>query len=268
MKLSAVILTKNEQDNIERCLKSLDFCDEVLIIDDNSTDNTIKIIEEFKKRQRKKNINIFKRKLNEDFSAQKNFAFKMVKGDWVLFLDADEEISKELREEIKKIFFNELTTLPEIAGFYIKRRDFWWGRELKFGEVLKVRNKGIIRLVKKNSGFWKGKVHEEFIFLSQKFKIKKLKNFINHYPHQTIKKFLEEINFYSTLRAKELFENNKKTNIFEIIFYPLTKFILNYFIYLGFLDGIGGFTYSFLMSFHSFLVRAKLYQYQISEKKK
>lgn len=249
MLISAIVITKNEQnDSLKRCLKSLDFVDEIiLIVDNDKVQNLYKI----------SNLKIMKNSLNDDFASQRNFAMKEAKGDWLLFLDDDEELSQELKKEIiEKLNNNNNKT---IASYYIKRRDFFWGGEVKFGELKKTRTKGIIRLVKKNSGLWKGKVHEEFFLKNKKLKTSSFKNFINHFPHQTLKEFIADINYYSRLRALELYEKGVRTNLFQIIFYPFFKFVLTYFIYLGFLDGAAGFVYSFMMSFHSFLVRAKLY---------
>jgi hypothetical protein len=172
----------------------------------------------------------------------------------VIFLDADEEVSQELKLEIINTLKN-----PEFSAYYLKRRDFFWERELRFGEIKKVREKGILRLFKKNAGKWQGQVHETFQTNLPKGKSN---NYLNHYPHPTIKSFLEKINYYSGLRAQELDNSGKKTNILEIICLPLGKFLLNYFIYLGFLDGPAGFVYAFMMSFHSFLVRGKLFELQ------
>jgi glycosyltransferase involved in cell wall biosynthesis len=246
MKLSAVVLARNEEKNIERCLKSLRFCDEIVIVDDNSADSTEKIAKEYKTK-------IYKRSLDSDFSAQRNFGMEKATGDWILFVDADEEVTVELAEEIKKNLEGDLYN-----GFLIKRRDFWWGQELKYGETMKVRSKGLVRLVKKSEGKWLGTVHEVLDIVGLPGM---LKNYLNHYPHPTIKDFLEEVNYYSTLRAKELLNKKVSTNAFQIIMFPLGKFILTYFFKLGFLDGPAGFAYAFFMSFHSFLVRAKLYQY-------
>ena len=122
-----------------------------------------------------------------------------------------------------------------------------------YGETGNIR---LTRLVKKGSGKWIGKVHEIW---TTKSKIGKLKNPLFHYPHQTIDKFLEEINFYTDLRSEELYE--KKTHVYwwTITFYPKAKFILNYFLKRGFLDGLPGLVFAILMSFHSFLVRGKLW---------
>lgn len=255
-KISAVVLTKNEKNNIKSCLKSLDFVDEVIVIDDFSSDETLKIIEEIKKSQRI-NIKIVQKKLNNDFARQRNFGLKNISGDWALFVDSDEEVSLKLRNELNELKNKKID--ETISAFYIKRRDFFWGREVRYGEVRKIRQTGLIRLVKKNSGYWIGKVHEEFKIKNGK--TGRLKSFLNHYPHPTLKDFLTKVNFYSTLRAKELYRQGKKPSLFQLIFYPFFKFILTYLFYLGFLDGAVGFVYSFVMSFHSFLVRAKLFQY-------
>ncbi len=250
--LTVVILTKNNQDQyFYNCLGSVQFTDEIILVNDGKA--TKSFLYNFSENTK---IKIFERALNGDFASQRNFGLNKAKGDWILFVDSDEQITDELKEEI--INTVELKN-NEIAAYYIKRRDLFWSREVRFGEIAKARNKGFIRLVRKGIGQWKGKVHEEFKIKNNSFKTSTLKNFINHYPHQSLKEFIEEINFYSTIRANELYLKNKKTNVFEIIFYPFFKFIQTYFIYLGFLDGAVGFVYSFMMSFHSFLVRAKLY---------
>lgn len=256
MKITAIILTKNEEKNIERAIKSVMFCDEVIIVDDLSTDKTIENAQITNhKYQIKSKFQILKHELKGGFAAQRNWAIGKANNDWILFLDADETISPELKGEIES---SAVSHQSSVCAYYIKRCDYWWGRELKFGETLKARNKGIIRLVKKVSGEWKGAVHEEFVTSSS---VGKLEGFLNHYPHQTLKEFIHDINRYSTLRAQELQKQGKKGNILPVLLYPPAKFILTYFIYLGFLDGAAGFAYAFLMSFHSFLVRAKLFQY-------
>ena len=246
MNCSVVILTSNEEKNIERCLKSISFCKDILVIDDFSKDKTVDIVEKY-------GAKVYKRHLNNDFSSQKNYGIEKAKNKWILFLDADEQLNNELIKEIL-----DLNVENNINGYFLKRHDFFWDKELKHGEVKKARNKGIIRLVKKGTGKWKGSVHEELVVQGN---VLSLNGYINHYPHQTIKEFLKSVNFYSTLRARELYNQKKKTNIFEIIFFPFFKFILTYIMYFGFLDGASGFVYSFFMSFHSFLVRVKLYQY-------
>ncbi|OGK11643.1 hypothetical protein A2768_00930 [Candidatus Roizmanbacteria bacterium RIFCSPHIGHO2_01_FULL_37_16] len=253
MKITSVILTKNEEKNIIRSIKSIQFSDEIIIIDDFSTDRTVEMAEKF-------GAKIYKRKSAGDFAGQRNFAMEKAKNEWVLFIDADETISEQLKSEIELKIKNEKLK-NKIEGFYLRRRDFFWNKEMKYGETAKIRNQGLIRLVRKGSGKWIGKVHEEFKLKKSVLYTERLKNFIDHYPHPTVKEFLQTVNYYSTLRAEELQAKGKKAGILAIIFYPFGKFFLTYVLKLGFLDGAAGFAYAFFMSFHSFLVRAKLYQF-------
>lgn len=250
MKLSAIVLTHNEEKNIQRCLSSLSFCDEIIIIDDHSTDKTKELCD-------KVNAKVYPFHVSEDFAKARMYGMSQAKGEWVLYLDADEEVSKKLKDEIKILIQQD----SEYQGLYLRRADIFWNTQVKHGEVATAYQRGLLRLMKKDSGTWKGKIHERFISTG---KVKTLQHLLLHYPHQTIAEFLQHINQYSTIRAKELQSQNHKSTVFELFFYPLGKFIYTYFLKAGFLDGPAGFVYSFLMAFHSFLVRAKLYQY-ISE---
>jgi len=249
--ISVIILTKNEEKNIERAMKSVQFCDEIIIVDDGSTDKTLEICQNSKVKTQ-----IFKRLVKGNFAEQRNRAMTKASNKWILFLDADEEITPELQKEIMKHIQTE-----EKGTYLIKRRDFFWGKELKYGETEKVRNKGLIRLIKKGDGLWKGAVHEEFVS-NLSLQPGEMEGFINHFPHQTLKEFIEEVNIYSDVRARELFSKGFHATIFQILFFPFVKFNYNYFVKRGFLDGAPGFVYAFLMSFHSFLVRTKLFQMQ------
>ena len=243
--LSGVVLTKNEEKNIVDCLEALAFCDEVIIIDDYSTDRT----EELIKRLDDKRIKIFKRELNNDFSAQRRFGIEKTENDWILFVDADERISSELATEIRE----NVTPNTKYAGYLIPRTDFLWGKALKHGETGDIK---LLRLFDRKKGSLTGKVHEKW---ETKSEVGTLVNPIFHYPHPSISEFLREINFYTDLRAQELYEKGKKANIASIIIYPKGKFIVNYFLKLGFFDGIEGLVHALLMSFHSFMVRGKLW---------
>jgi|SRR3989344_2180672 len=242
--ISAVVLTKNEEKNIVDCLESILFCDEIIVIDDNSTDRTTELIERFDKE-----IKIFKRSLAGNFSLQRQFGVEKATNDWILFLDADERITPELAIEIKE----NLPTDKNIGGFLIPRVDFMWGKMLRYGET---GNTKLLRLFNKNKGELRGRVHETWV---TKESVGVMINSIYHYPHPTISQFLKEINFYTDLRAKELFEQRARANFLSIILYAKGKFIINYFLKRGFLDGTAGFIHAILMSLHSFLVRGKLW---------
>ena len=116
----------------------------------------------------------------------------------------------------------------------------------------------LLRLARKDKGIWEGKVHEEWRVNGP---VGKLRNPIIHYPHQALSEFLREINYYTDLRAKELHMQGKDTHWSSIILYPVGKFLLNYLIKRGFVDGMPGLIVAIVMSFHSFLVRAKAWLY-------
>lgn len=245
MTISVVVLTKNEEENIEACLKALKWVDEIIVIDDESTDNTVKIAKE-------NGAKVFFHPLNQDFAAQRNFGLEKAKGEWILFVDADERVSSALAAEISKIP-PAGGQISNPNGFYLKRKDSLFGRWLNHGETGSIK---LLRLAKKDDGEWVRPVHEIW---QVKGETGELNEPLLHYPHQNISEFLEEINFYSTIRARELYNQERKTSLLEILAYPLAKFFQNYFLKLGVLDGMPGFLVALLMSFHSFLVRSKLY---------
>lgn len=240
--ISAIILAKNEEDNIEDCIKSVSWCNEVIVIDDKSTDKT-------EAKAKKLKTKVISHPLENDFSKQRNFAIEQAKSDWILFIDADERVPKELAQEIKKILENP----KDITGFYVKRHDYMWGKFLKYGETGDLY---LLRLAKRNSGKWIGKVHESWNAVG---KVGELRFPLLHFPHATVGEFLFEINFYSTLRAQELKAKKVKTTWWQIVVYPKAKFIQNYVLRFGFLDGTQGLILAIMMSMHSFLVRGKLW---------
>lgn len=242
--LSVVILTHNDEKNILDCLESVKNAGEIVIVDDDSKDRTLEVIKSLKYGD----VKIYERRLDNDFSAQRNFGLSKVKNEWVLFLDADERITGDLWSEI-----NLKTNSSQASGFYIKRVDYMWGKKLQYGETGNIK---LLRLAKKDNGEWKGRVHEVWDI---KGKVEGLENALNHYPHQNLSEFLSEISFYSTLRAQELKDKGIKVGVLQIIFYSKAKFFVNYFVKLGFLDGTPGLIVSIIMSFHSFLTRSKLW---------
>jgi len=244
--LSGVILAKNVENTIADSVVNLSFCDEILVVDDDSKDNTAL-------NAAKAGASVLTHSLNGHFDQQRNYALSKAEGDWILFVDSDEEVPLNLQEEIKRAIDN---GNESVGAYYLKRRDIWWGRELKYGEVFDVAHNGLIRLMKKNKGEWSGTVHETF---KTKSKTKTLDNFLIHRPHPTLTDFLSVINKYSTIKADELYASKIQKSIILLVLIPPLKFISTYIFKLGFLEGAAGFAYSFLMSFHSFLVRAKLY---------
>lgn len=241
--ISAVILTKNEAKNIRECIESLRFCDEVIVLDDESNDSTRELVKRL-------GAKVYIRKIEGDFAAQRNYGLGKASGEWVLFIDADERVPKMLASEIIQV-----TNDPTIhfTGFYLKRDDFLWGNRLTHGEIGVVK---LLRLAKKGAGKWRRRVHEVWDIAGPTYV---LKNPLLHYPHQTIREFLKDINFMSTIDSQVKYEEGMKPSLTQIIFWPKGKFIYNFMFRLGFLDGMQGFIVTLMMSFHSFLSWSKLW---------
>lgn len=242
--LSIVILTRNEQENVEECINSLGGLaveHEILVVDDDSTDDTEAIATRL-------GVRVIKHALNEDFSAQRNWALTHAKGEWVFFLDADERCTKPLIGEINQF----LSDPDNNIGVYLKRHDYFCGRLLRFGEIGHIR---LMRLAQKDYGLWEGKVDEVWKGRGETICFN---NPLLHYSHPDLSQFLENINTRSTLNARQLYDSGIHNQWFDWV-KPEAKFIQNYIFRVGFLDGLAGFVFAVLMSFHSFLVRGKLY---------
>lgn len=246
--LSLLLLTKNESKNIEKNFDWLKQCKsikEIIVVDDNSTDNTLNLCQKLASKNRC--VYTFINELNNDFSAQRNFGISKSNYNWILWLDADEKPSKKLIS-----FLNHFDT-HQYKNYAFKRQDVFLKHKLKYGETAYL---SFNRLFNKKYGKFIGQVHENW---ETKKTIKNTKYTIFHYSHPTIKSCIQKINLYSDIRSKEMYQQNETTNMFEIIFYPIGKFLQNYFFRLGFLDGTPGIIMALCMSFHVFLNKAKLW---------
>jgi glycosyltransferase involved in cell wall biosynthesis len=239
--ISAIVLAKNEEKKIKDCLKSVAWADEILVIDDQSIDKTREIA-------KKEGARVISHPLEDNFAAQRNYALSLSRGDWVLFVDADERVSSELAEEIKQV----VKKNNGIVGYYLPRIDNFMSKWLKYGEIKNIK---LLRLAKKNAGVWLREVDEVW---RVKGKAESLSRPLKHYPHDNLGEFLKSINERTTLNALAFYEEGKKINALEWG-KPLAKFVVNYIFRGGFLDGLNGFVFAVLMSFHSYLVRGKLY---------
>lgn len=239
--ITALILTKNEETNIDRALKSVQFCRKTIIIDDYSFDKTISIAKRHK-------VTIFKHRLLNDFAKQRNFALSKVNTTWALFLDADEFVSKNLRDEILAATSSSNT----VQGYYLRRKDIFNNKVLSHGEWGNAR---LLRLARVSGGTWTRPVHEVW---SINGVTKELISPLLHYSHDTIKSFVSHIARYSNIHSKQKVSENNA--LLHTVGYPIVKFLNNYFVRLGFLDGIEGLIYSVLMSLHSFLAWNDYYE--------
>ena len=247
-KITLLLLTHNEQKNIQKNFGWLDKCpsiNEIVVLDDNSEDKTVETVKKLQSKSR--TVKIFSRGLDNNFSAQRQFGISQSTNDWVLWLDADETPGNEFIEFINLIDRNKYN------NFAFRRHDIFLGRQLKYGETS---SQYFLRLFNQKHGKFVGQVHENWQSDQQVFHSDA---YLIHNSHSTLKSFFTKINFYSDIRAQELKNQGVKTNLFQIICYPKAKFIQNYIFRSGFLDGTPGIILALGMSFHSFLVRAKLW---------
>lgn len=231
--VSAILITRNEQDSILASLNSVGFCDEWIVVDDHSTDNTKNIAKKF-------GAQVYTRSLDGDYSTQRNWAASKAKGEWLFFIDADEIVDDNLSENIKKA-----TKSGSFLAYKVSRHDVFLGKKLNHGDGCQK----IVRLVKKGQGEFVGKVHE---VLKVDGDTGVLEGQLIHHSHLSISEFLEKVTKYSQIHV-----GSTKLPIiesrFNFVILPPIKFFYSYILKLGFLDGVGGFVYSMTMSLHSFL---------------
>jgi len=242
VKISAVLITRNEEANIEAALRSLEgVVSEIIVVDSCSTDLTVKIARRFTPR-------VFERKWT-NYSEQKNYADSLASHPWILSLDADERLSPELREEIRVLG----STEPSCSGFSMPRRVYYLGRWIKHSGWYPDRK---VRLFLNDRARWEGAyVHEE---LAVEGEIRRLEGDILHFTYRNIADHLARINDFSDLGAQKLYAQRKKCRLCHLLLVPPGRFIKSYILRRGFLDGFAGLVIAVLNGYGIFVRYAKL----------
>ena len=245
-KISAVVSAYNEEKNIDRCLRSLKFVDEIIFVDNQSVDNTFKIAKKYTDK-------VYSQKNDpQNIDIQKNFGFDKVSNDWILSIDADEEVSSELAEEIKSVIKNS----KDASGYWIPRKNFMFGKWIS-------ENTGWypdyqLRLFKKGKGKYESKhVHED---LKLGGHTEKLSSYIIHHNYESIAQFVNKIMIYAPNEAEEYIKNGYKFSYYDAIRFPVDDFLKWFFSRKGYKDGFHGLMLSFLMAFYHFLVFAFIWE--------
>lgn len=241
-KLSVILITFNEERNIQRCLKSvLSVADEIIIVDSSSTDKTPEICKKFPVR--------FYNTTWMGYSATKNYANSWATYDYIFSIDADECLSDELVQDIleaKKNGFSgayKMNRLTNYCGHWIKHTS--WYPDTK------------LRIWNRKNGEWKGEIHEEIVFTNAPF-ISHLKGDLFHYSYYSIEEHLAQTHKFTALSAQEMFNNGKKFKLYKMLLSPIARFTKDYIIHAGFLDGSFGFTVSRINAYAAFLKYYKL----------
>lgn len=244
IKLSAVIITLNEEKNLKRCLESLsDIVDEIIIVDSFSQDRTREISESF---DAKFILHEF-----EDYVKQKNFAVSQASFDHILALDADEYLSEDLRASIK-----DAKKTMAFNGYNCNRRNFFCGQWIKYSDWYPNIK---LRLFDRTKASWQGHIiHEKVVMNDPNSKVGFLRGDLLHYTYQTYSEFNLQTEKFSSLSAKSYFLRGKKAPLWKIMFGPIWAFIKTYLFKLGVLDGFNGFVIAYQTANITFLKYSKL----------
>lgn len=256
--LSIAIATYNEQDNITRCLKSIHkIATEIIIVDGNSTDNTVNISNKFSK------VRIISTDNKPIFHINKQIAIDACKSDWILQLDADEYVSPSLSKEISHIIKQNPKDISE-SGFWIKRQNYFLGKFLTKGGVypdptIRFYKKGKAKLPCLN-------VHEQAVVSGS---VGILKNDLYHYADGSFSRYLARNNRYTTLIAQQLKDDRTAITFISFLkFYilkPIIRFLQIYIRHRGYIDGFPGFVFAFFSAMVYPIAFTKYYEHQINK---
>lgn len=240
--VSAVVITLNEESNIQKCLESLEFCAELLVVDSGSTDNTVNIARQLGAKV------IHQEWLG--FGKQKHFSVTQAAYDWVLCLDADEWLSDELIQSIKQLFENP----PSGKIYQFARRDYFLGRWLGHGGYPELNP----RLFNRNHAHWSAAmVHEKVITQEA---AGTCRGDLMHYTSDSLAHSISKRTEYGNMQVIDMYERGARPNIARLVFSPIARFVKLYLLQQGFRDGVPGFVLASMSSFFCFYKYAMLFE--------
>lgn len=248
MKISAIIITRNEERHIKDCLNSLRFCTERIVIDNGSADKTVEIA-------RKSGARVYAYPAR-DFSKIRNFAKQKAIGEWLLYIDADERVTEELADEIAA---EVLQTTGQYSAYQLRRVNYFYGRKWPGSEP-------VVRLMKKSAlKYWYGEVHESPHIAG---KVGMLKNPVEHFTHDDIARMVDKTNEWSAIEAKLRLDAGHPTmtgwRFFRVIW---SSFYDSYVRKSGWKAGEAGIVEGIYQAFSMFITYAKLWELQQKSKK-
>jgi len=245
--LTAVVITYNEESNIEDCLQSLTVADEIIIVDSNSSDKTVELAKKYTEK-----IFVVDWK---GYAAAKNYGIDRSSNDWILSIDADERLSDELVNSIQKL----KSQKPSAAGFTIPRRTWYLKRWIKAGGWYPDRN---IRLFNRQSGRFKQVPVHEAVNLSGN--VIDLDGDILHFSYNNISDHIIRIDKYSSLAALNWYKNGRKPNFLIMLVRPIWEFLRKFVLLRGYKDGKEGLILAGMHAFYVFSKYVKLYELHLS----
>ena len=247
--LSTIVITLNEATNIAACLESVKWAKEIIVVDAQSADDTVS--------QGKKFTDKVFVKPWEGYTAAKSFALSQCTQEWVLWIDADERVTPELRDEI----IVKLNANPSEAGFYVPRLANFLGRWIRHGGWYPGY---VLRLFRREQALFDRDqhVHEQVTVNGPTVK---LSNHLLHYTDPNLEHYLNKLNRYTSLAAEELYRRGKRFHLWDLLFRPPWFFFRMYFLKVGFLDGVHGFVLACFSAVHVMAKYAKLWEMEKEE---
>lgn len=251
--ISVVINTLNEEKNIQRAIESVSWADEIVVCDMHSTDKTVEIA-------KSQGAKVFYHKRTGFVEPARNFAIAKATFDWILILDADEEISEELalklKEMVEKPISSDFVEMPRkniIFGKWMQASMWWPDYQVRF--------------FKKGNVFWLDTIHSKPQTKGLKLQLPAEEKWaIIHHNYQTISQFVERINRYTTVEAEQLRKEGYKFELGDLFEKPLNEFVSRFFANKGYLDGLHGLCLSFLQAISFLLVYLKIWEKESFEK--
>lgn len=228
--LSACIITHNEADRIDACVCSVSFCDEILVVDAHSSDDT-------REQARALGARVIERDW-PGYRSQKQFAIEAAAHDWVLCLDADERVTDILRREIEAL---RDAGFPGSAGWSLSRITDYFGRFLRHGNAYPDR---LVRLFDRRRGGWTGReIHENTRVQGS---VGRLGGHLEHYPYRSLSEHQARMQHYAGLMAQSLYASGRRCGLSRVLINPQWRFFRGYWLRLGFLDGWRGLVFALI----------------------
>jgi glycosyltransferase involved in cell wall biosynthesis len=244
-KVSVTIITLNEAEHIAAAVESVKWADEVIVVDSGSSDTTADIA-------RAAGARVVVRDW-PGYVAQKNYASTLAAHDWILSLDADERVPPALADEILRT----LQTTPEVKAFRVRRVAFHLGRWIRTTDFYPDYQ---TRLYDRRSARWQGRyVHESVVADGA---VGLLGHELQHYSFRDLRDQINRVNHYTTLSARQMFEQGRRSGVVRLFVHPPAAFVRNYVLRRGFMDGTAGLIISLINSYSVFLKFAKLWELQ------
>jgi glycosyltransferase involved in cell wall biosynthesis len=248
-KISVYMITYNNERTVEKAVKSVTWADEIVVVDSFSTDKTVEICRKFTDR-------VFQRTW-PGFRDQYQYAADLTTHPWAMFVDADEEVSRELAQEIRKVV-NE--NRDEVHGFIVYRRTYYLGRWIRYGGWYPDYE---IRLYRRDKGKWEGGLHAKVVVGG---KVGSLNNPYLHYTYRDISDQIQKVDRYSGIAAEDMLEEGEKFSLLKLLFRPLFRFVKEYLFKSGFRDGVPGLVIITATMFYVFMKYAKLWEFRRTRK--